>query len=295
MNGARADNVGFLVDGMNNTQRRNTGAVINLLLEGVQEFKMTTSGFAAEYGRYAGGVLSVVTKSGSNRFLRVARRVPAQRLLGRHQLLRCRQIQAAAQSVRRHHHRPGTHSQALQRQGPHVLYGHLESLRLTDGKTQRGIAPQPEMLARRLHEGCRRLRPLHPHYRPAGQSPFPNNQIPASRLNPVSLKLASYYPAPNLTGSANNFIAQGNGTNIYNNFGVKVDHLDQLSERDRLTLSTFWRPANNWDPAVNSRSPLPLFGLQAQTLDLLAYVKYLAHHRAHAFPGTERKLLPQDQ
>ena len=33
-------------------------------IEGVQEFKMLTSGFAAENGRYAGGMLSVVTKSG---------------------------------------------------------------------------------------------------------------------------------------------------------------------------------------------------------------------------------------
>lgn len=29
INGARADNVGFLIDGMNNTQRRNTGAMVN--------------------------------------------------------------------------------------------------------------------------------------------------------------------------------------------------------------------------------------------------------------------------
>ena len=67
VNGARADNIGFLVDGMNNTQRRNTGPVVNLPIEGVQEFKMMTSGYSAEYGRYAGGVLSVVTKSGTNR------------------------------------------------------------------------------------------------------------------------------------------------------------------------------------------------------------------------------------
>src|SRR5436309_1620147 len=57
----------FLVDGMNNTQRRNTGPIVNLPLEGVQEFKMMTSGYSAEYGRYAGGVLSIVTKSGTNR------------------------------------------------------------------------------------------------------------------------------------------------------------------------------------------------------------------------------------
>lgn len=64
VNGGRADNTGFLLDGMNNTQRRNTGAVMNPPIEGVQEFKMLTSGFAAEYGRYAAGMLSVVTKSG---------------------------------------------------------------------------------------------------------------------------------------------------------------------------------------------------------------------------------------
>lgn len=61
---ARADNTGFLLDGMNNTQRRNTGAVMNPPIESGQEFKMPTSGFSAEYGRYAGGMLTVVTKSG---------------------------------------------------------------------------------------------------------------------------------------------------------------------------------------------------------------------------------------
>src|SRR5206468_9938284 len=54
VNGARADNFGFLIDGMNNTQRRNTGPMVNLPIEGVQEFKMMTSGYAAEFGRYAG-------------------------------------------------------------------------------------------------------------------------------------------------------------------------------------------------------------------------------------------------
>jgi hypothetical protein len=67
VNGARPDNFGFIIDGVENTQKRNTGAMINPPIESVQEFKLITSGFAAEYGRYAGGVLTVVTKSGANR------------------------------------------------------------------------------------------------------------------------------------------------------------------------------------------------------------------------------------
>src|SRR5262245_14894150 len=67
VNGARADNFGFVVDGVENTQKRNTGAMINPPIESVQEFKLITSGFSAEYGKYAGGLLSVVTKGGGNR------------------------------------------------------------------------------------------------------------------------------------------------------------------------------------------------------------------------------------
>ena len=37
-------------------------------LEGIQEFKMITSGFSAEYGRFAGGVLSLISKSDGNRY-----------------------------------------------------------------------------------------------------------------------------------------------------------------------------------------------------------------------------------
>ena len=68
VNGARADNVSLMLDGMNNTQRRNTGPMVSPPLEGIQEFKMITSGFSAEYGRFAGGVLSLISKSGTNRY-----------------------------------------------------------------------------------------------------------------------------------------------------------------------------------------------------------------------------------
>jgi len=39
---------------------------------------MITSGFSAEYGRFAGGLLSVATKTGANRVRGIALRVPPQ-------------------------------------------------------------------------------------------------------------------------------------------------------------------------------------------------------------------------
>ncbi|MBL8217655.1 MAG: TonB-dependent receptor [Bryobacterales bacterium] len=274
VNGGRADNTGFLIDGMNNTQRRNTGAVINPPLEGVQEFKMITSGFSAEYGRYAGGVLTVVTKSGSNRFRGSL-----------YEFFRNDAMDATGYfDVQKSKLRRNQFGSTLM--GPvwlPKLYNGRdrtffmvtwESLRLTDGKTQRGIVPRPEMLRGDFSQVADAFgRPLRIVDPLAARAPFANNQIPASRLNPVSLKMAAYYPAPNLTGGANNFISQGNLTQSFNNIGIKVDH--NVSERDRLTFSTFWRPNSNFDPVVNSRSPIPLFGLANNTLDLLSYARYL--------------------
>ena len=147
-----------------------------------------------------------------------------------------------------------------------------ESLRLVDGKTQRGIVPDPGMLRGDFSKAVDAFgRPLRI-TDPLARAPFANNQIPLSRLDPVASKLATYFPAPNLSGP-NNFISQGNGTNSFDNFGIKVEHL--LTPKDRLTFSTFWRPNTVFDPVVNGRSPLPIFGLGNNTLDLLTYVRYL--------------------
>jgi len=40
---------------------------------------------------------------------------------------------------------------------------------------------------------------------PLTGQPFPNNQIPASRINPSSASLLQYIPAPNLSGTTNNY------------------------------------------------------------------------------------------
>jgi hypothetical protein len=273
VNGARADNTGFLVDGMNNTQRRNTGAVINPPLEGVQEFKMITSGFAAEYGRYAGGVLTVVTKSGSNRF-----RGSLYEFIRNDVWDATGYFDVQKSKLRRNQFGATFTGPVLL---PKIYNGRdrtffmvtWESLRLVNGKTQRGIVPQPAMLRGDFSGAVNAFgRPLTIND-PLARAPFAGNQIPASRLNPVSQKLAAYYPAPNLAGPANNFISQGNGNTSNNNFGVKVDH--QLTPNDRFTFSTFWRPNSAYDPVVNSRSPLPVFGLSNNTLDLLSYVRYL--------------------
>ncbi len=56
------------MDGGDNTDDTIGGALQNFNLEAVQEFKIQTMQYKAEYGRSSGGVLSVVTKTGTNDF-----------------------------------------------------------------------------------------------------------------------------------------------------------------------------------------------------------------------------------
>ncbi len=65
---AQMGTVNFQLDGGNNTAGlRGTGNPAPNP-EAVQEFRVLTNGYSAEYGRYAAGVVDVVTKSGTNEF-----------------------------------------------------------------------------------------------------------------------------------------------------------------------------------------------------------------------------------
>lgn len=65
--GAKSDSVTFLLDGGINNNLLSNGVVFNPNPDAVQEFRLVSSNYSAEYGRNNGGIISVVTKSGSNR------------------------------------------------------------------------------------------------------------------------------------------------------------------------------------------------------------------------------------
>src|SRR6266516_2041506 len=70
VSGSRVDSNSFLMDGTNiNDQSNNTpgSASGNLLgVEMLREFRVLTGAYSAEYGRYSGGIITAVSKSGGN-------------------------------------------------------------------------------------------------------------------------------------------------------------------------------------------------------------------------------------
>jgi hypothetical protein len=68
LNGGIGRNVNYVIDGGDNTDDTIGGALQNFNLDSVEEFNIQTQQYKAEYGRSTGGVLTVVTKSGTNQF-----------------------------------------------------------------------------------------------------------------------------------------------------------------------------------------------------------------------------------
>jgi hypothetical protein len=68
INGQREFANAFIVNGSDVEEDVNMGAAIIPNLDSINEFRILTSNFDAEYGEFSGGQINVVTKSGSNQF-----------------------------------------------------------------------------------------------------------------------------------------------------------------------------------------------------------------------------------
>jgi hypothetical protein len=75
-----------------------------------------------------------------------------------------------------------------------------------------------------------------------GNTPFPGNIIPTSRISPVTAKLQQYFPAPNLPGLASNYSVPVPAS-IPNN--QTVDRIDQnIGEKIRIFVRAHWQREN---------------------------------------------------
>ena len=84
------------------------------------------------------------------------------------------------------------------------------------------------------------------------RDPFPNSIIPASRVDPVAVKLLNLFPVPNQPGIVNNIVTNPVKQDNNNTVDVRLDH--NFSQQDQ----TFIRASIGSEPQV---LPSPLGGL----------------------------------
>ena len=117
-NGTRANQTNYMLDGGNNVDEYTNVNAPFPMPDSVQEFSVQTSNYNAEYGQNAGGVVNVITKSGTNKCHGNLFEYVRNADLQRRALLRLDQANAQrdhliksarsfeAQPVRRHHRWP---------------------------------------------------------------------------------------------------------------------------------------------------------------------------------------------
>ena len=68
IDGQRESANGFMVNGLDVQEHMNGGTSVIPNLDSIEEFRVLTNNFDPEYGNYNGGMINVITKSGSNAF-----------------------------------------------------------------------------------------------------------------------------------------------------------------------------------------------------------------------------------
>ncbi len=262
INGARSDNTNFLIDGFTNNSMRGGGAQARPPIDALQEYKLQTTGYPAEYGRLAGGVMNMVLKTGSNRvhgtlfeFFRNDK-MDARNFFDRDKSkLRRNQFGGTI-------HGPVSIPKLYRGRNRTFFLGSWESYRQVQGVNRLGRVPTDLELAgdfsQTIDPATGRIVALRDPF--ASNTPFPSNRIPDARVDSVARKVRTYYPRVNRPGQANNFIANANDADAWNSFLIKVDN--RLTEKDNLS-GRYMNRGNNQEEPFNG-SDTGLFGRTLQ-------------------------------
>ena len=189
MGGGRNQNQLWNLDG-SAIQNMTLGAptlTFNPPAEIVEEFKAETNSYSAEFGRAAGGLILMTTRSGSNNWHGAAYEFL------RNDQLDTRTFFAAKKAPLRYNVFGSSFSGPIKHDKT-FFFANYEGARRRDGQTiSNTIVPHPGELGGNF--SARRDVTV---IDPVSKTPFPGNIIPASRIDPVGAAIAKLFPAPNL-------------------------------------------------------------------------------------------------
>jgi hypothetical protein len=219
----------YLDGGPNISTLRNTGnAVPNP--DALEEFRVDTNNYSAEYGRFGNGVINVVTRSGTNEFHGSAFE------FFRNTHLNANTWNALAKPPLHRNQFGGTFGGPVVRNKT-FFFGSYSGLRqTTTAFLSSAVVPTA---AERTGNFSAISKPI---IDPGTGQAFPRNMIPLSRFDPTAVNVLNKYIP--LANQPNN-IYQGQVPNPYNTdeFLIKMDHL--VTESQRFTASYYTTAGNN--------------------------------------------------
>ena len=233
VHGARALQNNFLLDGVDNNSisenvQELTSQVSRPSVDAIQEFKVVTSPYSAEYGRSPGAAISVATKSGTNQIHGTAYDFFRNDGLDTTDFL----SQRAAALSNTTAVKPANDQNQFGGNlgGPLIkdkafFFVDYEGTRITRGVTRLTRVPTESDRAGIFPGGVRD---------PLTGQPFPGGVIPAGRMDPTALAILDLVPLPNQPG-ANNYFRQAesidNSDRLLGRLDVRLGPADSVFGR----------------------------------------------------------------
>lgn len=257
--GMRNTQNNFILDGVDNNPTELAGAqrrseMVQPSIDAIQEFKVQTNAYAAEYGRAMAAVVNVTTKSGTNELHGTA-----------FEFLRNEKLDAKNFFDPPDRPKPPfkRNQYGLSLGGPvylpHLLdgrnrlffFGDFEKTLVRESSTTLSTIPTLRMRNGDFGELLPRTAILDPL---TGQ-PFPNAQIPAARMDPIARNLIQLYPQPQQATLASNYLYQAPVRQDVIKWDFRTDV--NLTSKDNV----FWRLSrHDSDNPATLTLPPPAYG-----------------------------------
>jgi Carboxypeptidase regulatory-like domain/TonB dependent receptor-like, beta-barrel len=291
--GGREEYNNYLLDGVDNNDPYVNRYVVEPPVDSIQEFKVATNSYSAEYGRSAAGQVNVITRQGTNDFHGSV-----------YEYLRNRVFDA------RNFFDPSEKPKLVRNQfgfsvgGPIVrdktyFFGSMDFFRDREGLSQLATVPTEDERGGNLSALNTTLTD------PFTGQTFSGGIIPPSRISAVASNVLKVFPLPNLPGLSNNYIASPVQRENDKDGTYRVDH--HLTSSDDLTVRYSFGTVDLFEPwggSANgnaSTNLTPGFGDFVRDHTQNAMLQYRRTQSARAvntlslgFNRFSRDLLPQN-
>ncbi len=262
-NGNREGDNNFLFDGTDDNERLTLSIVLRPAVESVREFKIQTNLYSADIGRNSGAVIDVISKSGTNQL---------------HGSL-FEFIRNSDVDARSYFNKRGTPFPSFRLNqfggslgGPIVLpriyngtnrtffFLDYEGFRNTTQTFILGTIPTLRMRNGDFSETATIYDPLTTRANPAVaggflRDPFPNNFIPVSRRDPISVKIINAYPLPTSAARLNNYSSNAIAQNNADQGDIRVD--EQITAKDLVFARYSIQNSLNRSPSTYPTTTIP--------------------------------------
>ena len=195
--------------------------------DSIQEFQVLTNSYSAEFGRGGGTSMLAITKSGTNTYRGGAWEYHRNDALNGMTMF-------ATSKPYMNRNQFGANLGGPIRRNQTFFFFNYEGLRFNQEEILLFNPPTAAMRAGDFSLDRFGNPQTAIIYDPVTQQPFPGNRIPASRFDPLALKVLSYVPLPNQPDGVYNKLIKRNTTG--DQVSVKVDH--KLNQAN--TVSVRW-------------------------------------------------------